>query len=266
MYSLELTCHEEAIDGLTGELWEAGTIGIREIDQADGTILLIAGFEAEPPTALLNRVRTHRPVFRKEEEIDWVEYTKGMWPGREAGKTLYLAPPWCEKETPAGRQRLVHTPGLACGTGEHPCTRLAIAALEKSIRDGSRVADIGSGSGILTIAAFLLGAGQVAALDTDEQAAAIARSDFQLNRTAPLVAVGSADALAAGKFDVTVANISGTVLLAILDELMRITEPGGTLILTGFPEVESTTFQALLPGSHSETLEGWSCVVAAADL
>jgi ribosomal protein L11 methyltransferase len=266
MYSLQLTCREDAIDGLTGELWEAGTLGIHEIDQPDGTVLLVAGFDAAPAAALMDRLRKHHPVSRREEQTDWVRHTKDMWPGREAGKTLYLAPPWSEKETPAGRQRLVHTPGLACGTGEHPCTQLAIMALEQCIRPGSWVADVGSGSGILTIAAFLLGAGLVLALDTDEHAPAVARNDFQMNRVEPLVAIGSADSAASGKFDVTVANISGTVVLAILDELMRIARPEGTLILTGFPEAESMTFETLLPGSRAETLEGWSCIVAANDL
>lgn len=261
MYSLQFRCRSEELDLLVAEVWEAGTIGLREIDQPDGFVLVIAGFEEEP-SALTCRLKAYGARWREEETTDWVEHTKRVWPGREVGETLYLAPPWSEKETPTGRHRLVHTPGLACGTGEHPCTRLALVALENTMTPDCRVADIGSGSGVLTTAAFLLGALQVLALDTDEGVVNAARNDFRLNQVSPLVVVGSADAVAGSAFDITVANISGTVLLAILDDLLRITEPGGILILTGFSEDESARFEALLPGSRVLHLEGWSCVIA----
>ncbi len=91
------------------------------------------------------------------------------------------------------------------------------------------------GSGILAIAAVLLGAAAVG-VDTDAEALQAARENCLLNSIAPLVTIGSADCLVANCSDVTVANINGTVLLSILDDLRRITRKNGFLILTGFPE------------------------------
>lgn len=147
MYSLKITCSEKDVDPLISELWEVGTAGIREIDQIDGSILLIAGFGEDKVGDLLPRFREYRPEWYEEPEIDWVEHTKKSWPGREVGKKLYLAPPWSATETPSGRLRLIHTPGSVCGTGEHPCTRLAMEALENCVQSGATIADIGAGSG-----------------------------------------------------------------------------------------------------------------------
>jgi ribosomal protein L11 methyltransferase len=112
----------------------------------------------------------------------------------------------------------------------------------------------------LTIVALLLGAGCALAADTDASAMPLAQEDFRLNHVTPLRLTGSADAVAEGVFDLTVANISGTVLLSILDDLMRITKPGGMLILTGFTEGECARFQEIFPDSRNSTRDGWACL------
>lgn len=254
-------CSEGDIDRLVGELWEAGTTGIREIYQADGSVLLIAGFGGAKPDELLARLSVYGPEWCQEPEIDWIDHIKRSWPGREVGKKLYLAPPWSSTNTPAGRLRLIHTPGSACGTGEHPCTRLAMEALEDYVQIGASVADVGAGSGILTIAAMLLGASRAIALDTDATALATAKQDFSNNHVAPLIVAGSAEAITAGSADLTVANISGTVILAMMDELVRITKSGGVLILTGFQAGEARVFQRLLHAARRIDLDGWACVI-----
>jgi ribosomal protein L11 methyltransferase len=149
---------------------------------------------------------------------------------------------------------------MACGTGEHPCTQLALEALERTVQPDWSVADIGSGSGILTSAALLLGARTALAADIDESAMSFAQQDFRLNHVAPLLLAGSADALAGNVFDLTVANISATVLLSILDDLLRITKPDGVLILTGFMEPECARFQEMFPDSTSSKRDGWGCL------
>jgi ribosomal protein L11 methyltransferase len=260
MYSLELTCLEGDVDLLTAELWEAGTIGIRELQSPDGQVLLIAGFAEPLSSDLRTRLAPYTPRWRKEEDIDWVEHTRQSWPGRLVGRSLFLCPPWAMTTVIPDRLRIVHTPGMACGTGEHPCTQLALEALERTVQPGCSIADIGSGSGILTSAALLLGAGQALAADIDESAMAFAREDFRLNQVAPLLIAGSADALAGKSFDLTVANISGTVLLSILDDLLRITKPGGVLILTGFTEAECNRFQEISPNSKDSKRDGWACL------
>jgi ribosomal protein L11 methyltransferase len=260
MYSLELTCLEKDLDLLTAELWEAGTIGIREVQQGDGYTLLIAAFAEQPSSDFEVRFLQYTPQWRKEEDIDWVEHTQRSWPGRPVGQIMYLCPPWAIANAPPDRLRIVHTPGMACGTGEHPCTQLALEALERTVQPGWSVADIGSGSGILTSAALLLGAGWGLAADNDESAMAFAQEDFHRNQVAPLLVTGSADALADELFDLTIANISGTVLLSIMDDLLRVTKPRGLLILTGFTEAESVRFQDIFPVSKISSRDGWACL------
>jgi ribosomal protein L11 methyltransferase len=137
---------------------------------------------------------------------------------------------------------------------------MAIEALESTVFVGCRVADIGTGSGMLAIAARQLGAGSVIAVDPDESVLAPACENYRLNGLEPLLAAGSADTIRNSWADITAANISGTVLLAILDDLQRITKPGGRLILTGFTESELPAFTALFPLGHVLAEEEWRCI------
>jgi ribosomal protein L11 methyltransferase len=262
MFFLRLTCGPDETEWLSAELWDAGTAGIQEIDQGD-EITLLSGFATnERREILLRRFAQYRPEWEHDDGTDWIAHTKEAWPPRRIGEHLFLTPPWHDDETPSGCIRLVHNPGLACGTGEHPCTQLALEALEKCVLAGRTVADIGTGSGILTIAALRLGAGRAVGLDTDEAALAAARENFALNELPALLAAGSADAVQSGIADVTVANISATVLLAISDELLRITKPKGTLILTGFPEWELSALQGIFRSTSFSAMNEWRCIVA----
>jgi ribosomal protein L11 methyltransferase len=260
MFSLRLTCAPDEVDLISSELWEAGTVGIRELDDDNG-VRLIAAFETNDTRLnLLNRFATHEVSWVQEESTDWVEATHRAWPARAVGQRIFLAPPWCTDETPTGRVRVVHNPGLACGTGEHPCTQLALTALETAGLLGKTVADIGTGSGVLAIAALRLGASLALGIDADEAALGAARENFALNDLPPLLAAGSADCLRDGAAAVTVANISATVLLSIAGELLRITGPGGQLILTGFPEYELPAIQRNFGNGEVTSCAEWRCV------
>lgn len=260
MYSLHLTCPSSACDFVGADLWEAGACGIREIDDGDRT-RLIAAFETNGArAALLEQFSAFAPDWTVEQDIDWVRHTRDAWPGRTVGSTLFLAAPWCEEATPAGRKRLIHNPGLACGTGEHQCTQMALTALEDVVGPGMRVADIGTGSGMLVIASLLLGARTAVGVDTDEAALACARENCRLNGVNALLAAGSAAALASNSADVTIANISGTVLLAIWEDIERITRPRGNIIATGFTEGELHAFTARVRDPRVLALNEWRCV------
>jgi ribosomal protein L11 methyltransferase len=250
MYSVRIVCSREEVDRLSGELWEAGTLGIREIDEGEG-VVLIATFE-DPQAG----------GWKEDETIDWVAETQRAWRGRQVGERIFLAPRWSGEPTPRDRFRLIHNPGLASGTGEHPCTQLALAALEQSVVTGCRVVDVGTGSGVLAIAALLFGAGSAVGLDPDEAALGVARENHALNVLAPQLVAGSAECLADGCADITVANISATVLLFLGDELLRITAAGGRLILTGFVESEVAAVQETFPAAESRMSQSgeWTCV------
>jgi ribosomal protein L11 methyltransferase len=258
MVSLRLVCAPGEADTISAELWEAGTVGIRELHEGD-SVVLIAGFE-ETIAGLAERLRHFQPLWEREEETDWTMATKLAWPGRLVGERIFLAPPWNEDRTPAGRVRVVHNPGLASGTGEHPCTQLALEALEKSVYTGTIVADIGTGSGILAISSLRLGAKFAVAIDTDEAALQTARENFELNQLPANLAAGSADCIASGSIDILVANISGSVLVAIADELIRVTKNDATLILTGFPESELTAMQSVFGNGEVTALNEWRCL------
>ncbi len=261
MFSLHLACLPDLAELISAELWEWGTVGIREIDGRSSTEL-IAGFETNHPReALLAHFAEHSPVWEHEDDTDWVRATKESWPAREVGMRFFVVPPWNEDPTPAGRVRLIQNPGLACGTGDHPCTQLALIALENCVTERSFVADIGSGSGILTVAATLLGSQLAVGVDFDETAAAAALQNFILNDLEPAIATGSAECLATESFDVVVANISSTVVLAVFDEILRIAKPEAAVILTGFSIAEAMTFEPMIEGASIAESAGWACVV-----
>ncbi len=260
MYSLRLTCSSEQVDWLSAELWQAGTTGILETDRGTG-IQLLASFETDNARGeLLRRFAEYEPEWERENCVDWVRYTQEAWPAQEIGKKLLLAPPWCADATPEGRKRIIHNPGLACGTGEHPCTRLALRALEEYVIGGDRVVDVGTGSGILAIAALRLGAASGIGIDVDETALHVARENFLLNNLMPLLVAGSVDVIVSGIADITVANISATVLLSMLDELLRITRAPGRLILTGFTEAELPAVEKIFPSLVVSAMNEWRCV------
>jgi ribosomal protein L11 methyltransferase len=254
VYSLRIECAAEDVERLSAELWDQGAVGIQELDYGDSTVLLIAFETTEHQSELLQRYVALSPDWERLEDTDWVAQTQESWPARCVGERLFLAPPWSEEPTPPGRLRVVHNPGLACGTGEHQCTQLALLALEHTVTPGTHVLDIGTGSGLLAIAALRLGASLAIGADPDLNALKTARENFDLNKLPANLVAGSADAFANRTAEIVIANISGTVLLSLLDDLLRI---GRTLLLTGFTEYELAAFQQMLPNSSVLALDEW---------
>jgi ribosomal protein L11 methyltransferase len=240
MYSVRLSPEPSDYDAIVAELWEAGTAGI-----ADGHGFLEAFFEDAEAAR-----RFGQPS--QVPNSDWVRQTQDAWPPMLVGEKFFLVAPWRDEPTPPGRIRLEINPGMQCGTGQHPCTRLCLEAMERVIRPGDSVLDVGSGSGILSIAAKLLGAGRVIACDLDPEAAprtAASAGGQSLPRFSDLAApggvvrgvseepvpffVGSANAVRSGVFDVVVANISEDVLGPLRRDLERVAR---TRILSGFQD------------------------------
>lgn len=260
MFSLRLVCPPEQTETISAELWEAETAGIQEIAEPQVTVL-IATFETNARRGeLLRRFAALSPQWQAADSTDWIAHTRDAWPARSVGERLFLAPHWSREATPPGRTRIVHNPGLACGTGEHPCTQLALAAIEKHLAPGATVADIGTGSGILAIAALRLGAGIAIGADPDEAALQAAHENFTLNRLPPLLVAGSADCLTNVCADLVLANIDGPVLSSILGDLVRIARPGGRLILTGFEEPELQIFRDRLGNGIVTAIGSWRCL------
>ncbi|MGP0071434.1 MAG: 50S ribosomal protein L11 methyltransferase [Bryobacteraceae bacterium] len=228
MFSLLFHPSPDLEDILIAELQECGTAGITE--EGGG---LRAFFETSADrAALLEHFSQFTPQFREEQSIDWEQATREAWPPICVGERFYLVAPWDRAATvPAGRLRLEIYPGMACGTGRHPATQLCLQAIERCVKPGARVLDVGSGSGILSDAARLVGAGCVIGCDVDPEAVRIARERVQV----PMF-VGSVDAVRSEWADVVVANIDAATLERIAPELERVRKPESTLILSGFPD------------------------------
>ena len=237
---------------LIAELSALGTTGIVE-EEGGIRAFFDEGVDQDRLTAQFS---DYEPKWREEEDIDWERATREAWPPIIAGP-FFLAPPWCEDLTPPGLLRLPVYPGMACGTGRHPATQLALQAIGMAVRAGDRVADIGTGSGILAWAAALAGAAQVVACDVDFDAVSVAKEHLDAMLFTGLFA-GSANALRSGWADVVIANIDAATIEELASEFERIRKPDSRLILTGFPE--SDVPDGFL-ARQTLSLEGWSCWV-----
>ncbi len=221
MWSILLHPDVKAKDALTAELWEEGTAGI--IEETAG---LRAFFEdsavaaqiADRYGAVADEVRGHSLQFQSLE-----------WEPVLVGQRFVVAPSWVPESADAGRFRLTVDPSMAFGSGRHESTQLSMEAMETLLQPGMTVADIGCGSGILTAAAKLLGAGTIVSCDIHFDSLMQAK---QLTETPSFA--GSADAVRSEFADLVLANISALVVDRIAADLKRITKPNGVLILSGF--------------------------------
>ena len=210
---------------MSAELWDAGTTGIAE--EAGG---LRAFFEDTSEwQALLERFAVYNPELRREDPVDWAQVSRDAWPPILVGQRFFLTPPWRDDPTPVGRIRIEMTPGMACGTGHHPATQLCLEAMEEYVSPGTTVLDAGTGSGILMVAAKLLGASRVIGCDIDPAAIQIAR-----DRVRTPLFIGSIDAVRSQSADVIAVNISAAAIEELAAELHRVRKPQSTLILSGF--------------------------------
>ena len=271
-----ITTSQEASDAVANYLFEGDTTGIEIRDNPapnSPSVTLISYFPTDDLIGervhdlrefLANLIQagidTHpaKVTLKSIEGDNWSEQWRSAFPPQKIGKRLVIAPTW-DDIVPKPSEVLIRLdPGMAFGTGQHPTTQLALELLEISIKDADAVADIGTGSGILAIAAAKLGAKRVDAVDLDATTIPIAQSNIQINKAESIIRLHQGDGLNAlerQKYPLIVANILTKVLLPMIPICPTFLEPAGRLILSGILVQEASQIEAQLEANDFRVLE-----------
>lgn len=203
-------------------------------------------------------------------DSDWENNWKKFYKPLEIGERFLVVPEW-EEASAGGRVNLRLDPGLMFGTGSHATTRMCLAALEKYAGAGKKVLDLGCGSGILSIAALLLGAAEAFACDIDDKCVGVAYENAALNgigkahytvRAGDVTTDSRLQKEFGGDYDVIVANIVADVIIALSTQVRRFLKPGGVFLCSGIiddraAEVKGKLIDAGWEILEENTSEGW---------
>ena len=168
-------------------------------------------------------------------EQDWAENWKKYYEPTRISHDLTIVPSWTDYEAKTGEKIIRLDPGMAFGTGTHPTTKMSLFALEQVLRGGETVLDVGTGSGVLSIASSLLGAKSIYAYDLDEVAVRVAQENIDLNAGTENIHVATGNLLQGVDIqaDVIVANILADILINMTEDAYRLVKDEGYLIMSG---------------------------------
>ena len=202
-------------------------------------------------------------IRKLPEDEDWMESWKSNFGILRIGKRLVIKPTWLELDFTASPDDIVIEidPGVAFGTGYHPTTDTCLQAMEQHIAPGMTVLDLGTGSGILTIAAIKLGAGLVTALDIDSQAVTAARRNFRRLSINKQVKLGQGSVphptAPAGDFDLAVANISARGVADRCPFILTALKPGALFIASGLLNTQKEEVAAVVEPLGFSLISEW---------
>ena len=286
-WQVTLSTSHEISDGLTNFLWEQGALGVVEDEAPPARPRLRAFFpDTASSTGLLRAVSVYRaslrslgfPVCGSEPEVtavvddEWASAWQRSFPPLEIGERLLIVPPWEARPDGAtgARVQVVVEPGRAFGTGHHGSTAGCLRLLEETLRPPAtsppRVLDIGTGSGILAIAAVKLGARAVLGLDVDPDAIAAARLNAERNGCADRITLemdGPERLSSPEPFRLVLANLLTHAHLALLPHYARLTAADGSLVLGGVLSDEDQRVIAALEAAGFAlctrlVIDGWA--------
>lgn len=200
------------------------------------------------------------------EQEDWQNGWRKYYHPMEIGQRLAVVPSWQEYDT--SRVKLVLDPGLAFGTGGHETTWLCLEALDQLIKGGERVLDIGTGSGILAIAALKLGAAAAEGVDIDPVAVRTAGENAALNGVADKlqVLVGDLSDQASGRYQIITANIVANAIMSLAPAVPALLTPDGVFVASGIIDTRLDEVTAALEAAGLTVREvrekrGWECIL-----
>lgn len=256
---------EQFLQGKTGR-WDYIDESLMKLRDTETTLTIyLAGNEqgTEQLAALkqaLDRLRnadTLREWGRLEyaltgvREEDWSNAWKQYYRPTKVGERLVVCPSWEQYKPKPCETVVMLDPGMAFGTGGHDSTRLCMRLLESFLPDTARVLDLGCGSGILAVAALLLGAREATGVDIDEVAVRVAKENAALNAVAGKCSFfcGNLGDKVSGQYDLIFANIVADVIISFLPDVQRLLAPGGVFITSGIIDTREPDVQAALPAA-----------------
>ncbi|MFF2456661.1 50S ribosomal protein L11 methyltransferase [Peribacillus simplex] len=203
-------------------------------------------------------------------EEEWATAWKKYYNPVKISERFTIVPTW-EDYTPVSSDELIIEldPGMAFGTGTHPTTVMCIQALERTVQPGDLVVDVGTGSGVLSIAAALLDAKRIQSLDLDEVAVQSAKQNVELNKVQDKVSVSQGNLLDGvnEQADIVVANILAEVIMRFTDDVAKVVKPGGYFIASGIIQTKKQDVKEAIIASGftvEETIlmEDWVAIIA----
>ena len=205
-------------------------------------------------------------VAVRDWEAEWRRFFRPVW----ATPRIVIHPSWIPVATEGDQIAVTIDPKMAFGTGGHESTQLCLQAIERHVPKGSSCLDLGTGSGILSIAAVRLGAGSVLAIDIDAAAVDNARENVKHNGISPdkiEIRQGNLDAVPVRGFELVMANIQSSILLPLLVPLYEVAAPGGAVLFSGLLVREGVDFSARVAAAGfavEATLDkgDWTCIIA----
>ncbi|WHY76183.1 50S ribosomal protein L11 methyltransferase [Neobacillus sp. WH10] len=213
----------------------------------------------------------NKVTISEVNEEEWATAWKKYYNPVKISEKFTIVPTW-EMYEPVNSDELIIEldPGMAFGTGTHPTTVMCIQALERTVRPGDRVIDVGTGSGVLSIAAAMLGAEDVSAYDLDEVAVTSAKLNIKLNKVSKIVSISQnnlLDGVEEDSADVVVANILAEVILRFTDDVASVVKPGGVFIASGIiqqkkDQVKDAIVAAGFEISETMLMEDWVAIIA----
>lgn len=201
------------------------------------------------------------------KEDDWLNNWRKFFNPMPIGDRLLINPSWYTDTDPKGRAVLNIDPGLAFGTGKHETTRLCLETLEKYIKGGETVLDVGCGSGILGIAAVLLGADSAFGVDIDTTAVKTANENAAINRVDGKFCAIAGDLVdkVQGKYDIIVANIVADAIIALSASVKEFMKPDSVYIVSGIIDTRADDVKNAIGDNfdivEETTMGGWYCFV-----